>query len=114
MGCIKGNFDGSAKGNPGKVGCGGVLRNHYNTVVDVFAIPIGKSTSHKVEATISLFTIRMAVESGFWNIWLEGDSLNIINILNNKSLINWIIEGSILEIKELMNKFDNVYISHIF
>ena len=28
--------------------------------------------------------------------------------------MTWIIEGSIMEIKDLMNKFDNVFISHIF
>lgn len=83
----------------GKFGCGGVLRNHYSMVVDVFAIPIRKSTSHKVEAMTALSTIKMVVESSFYNIWLEGDSLKIINMLNNKSLITWIIEGIILETK---------------
>lgn len=65
MGWIKGNFDKAAKGNLGKARCGGVLRNHYNTVVDFVVIPIGKSTIHKVEAMASLFTIRMAMESSF-------------------------------------------------
>ena len=114
MGWIKGNFDGSAKGNLGKARCGGVLRDHYSRVVDTIAILIGKSTSHKVEATTALFTMRIEVEFSFWNLCLEGDSLNIINMLNNKSLITQSIEGSISEIKYLMNKFDNVYISHIF
>lgn len=35
-------------------------------------------------------------------------------MLNNKSPITWTIEGSILEIKNLINKFDNVLFSHIF
>ena len=65
MGWIKGNFDGSTKWNPRKDGCGGVLRNHYSIVVYAIAIPIGKSTSHKVEARDTLFTIRMAMEYGF-------------------------------------------------
>ena len=86
MGWIKGNFDGSTKGSSRQARCGDVLRNHYSTVVDVVSIPIRKSTSHKVEATTALFTIRMAVESSFHNLQLEGDSLNIINILNNTSL----------------------------
>lgn len=104
MGWIKGKFDGSAKGNLGKARCGDVLRDHYSRVVDSIAIPIGKSTDHKAEAMIALFTMRMAAKSSFQNIWLEGDSLNIINMLNNKSLITWSIEGSIMEIKDLMNK----------
>lgn len=47
MGWIKGNFDGAAKGNPGKAGCGGLLRDHTSRIVDAIAIPIGISTSHK-------------------------------------------------------------------
>lgn len=47
MGWIKGNFDGAANGNPGKVGCGGVLRDHTSRIVDVIVISIGISTSHK-------------------------------------------------------------------
>lgn len=58
--------------------------------------------------------MRMAVDSGYLNLWLEGDSLNIINMLNNKSSVTWIIEGSMLENKNLMNKFDNVLFSHLF
>ena len=45
---------------------------------------------------------------------MEGDSLNIINMLNNKSMVTWTIEGSIMEIKNLINKLDNVIFSHIF
>lgn len=37
MGWIKGNFDGTAKGNLGKAGCGGVLRDHTSRIVDVIA-----------------------------------------------------------------------------
>ena len=91
-----------------------ILRDHYNKVEDAIAIPIGKSTSHKAKPMTALFNMRMDVESGFQNLWLEGDSLNIINMLNNKSLITWSIEGSLMEIKDLMTKFDNVFISHIF
>lgn len=87
MGWIKGNLDGSTKVNLGKARCAGVLRDHYNRVVDAISIPISKSTSHKAKAMTALFTMRIIVESGFQNLWLEGDSLNIINMLNNKSMI---------------------------
>ena len=41
IGWIKGNFDGTTKGNPRKVGCRGVLRNYSSYIIDVIAIPIG-------------------------------------------------------------------------
>ena len=51
MGWLKGNFDGAAKGNPGKETCGGVLRDHTGNIIDAIAIPIGISNSHKAEVT---------------------------------------------------------------
>ena len=45
---------------------------------------------------------------------MEGDSLNIINMLNNKNSITWSIEASVMEIKTLMNKFEKVIISHTY
>ena len=52
--------------------------------------------------------MRMAVDFGYQNLWLEGYLLIIINMVDIKSLVTWTIEGTMLEIKNLMNKFDNV------
>ena len=38
IGWIKGNFDGVAKGNSGRVGCGGVLRDHTDNIIDAIAM----------------------------------------------------------------------------
>ena len=114
MGWIKGNFDGATKGNPSKVGCGGVLRDHTCRIIHAITIPIGISTSHKVEEMVALYNMRLAVETSYQNLWMEGDSLNIINMLNGKSLITWSIEAILTEIKNLMKKFDKVIFSHIF
>lgn len=73
---------------------------------------IGFSMSHRVDALFSLYIVRMAVETIYWKLWLEGDSLNIIKMLNNRNMVMWNIEGSILEIKNIFNKFDNVIIPH--
>ena len=66
MGWLKGNFDGVAKGNPGKASCGRVLRDHTGNIIDDIAIPIGISNSHKAKATATLYTMRIAVETSFW------------------------------------------------
>ena len=113
-GWIKGNFDGAAKGNPGNVGCGGVLRDHMGNFIDAIAIPIGRTNSHIAEATTALYTMRIAVDLGCPNLWLEGDSLNIVNILNKKSSSSWTIEASIKEINHLIQKFENVVFTHTF
>lgn len=111
---IKGNFDGPAKGTPGKVGYGGVIRDHSGNVIDAIAIPISISTSHKAKATATLYIMRLVVDIGNWYLWMERDSLNIINMLNDKTLTTWTIEASIMEIKSLMNKFEKVIFTHTY
>ena len=113
-GWIKGNFDGAAKGNLGRAGCGGVLRNHIGNVIDAIAVPIGHSNSHIAEATAALYTMKLAVDLGYSKLWLEGDSFNIINTLNNKNSISWSIEAKVMEIKSLIQHFDKVVISHTY
>ena len=113
-GWIKGNFDGATKGNPGRAGCGGVLRNHVGNVIDAIAVPIGHSNSHIAEATAALYTMKLAADSGYSKLWLEGDSLNIINTLNNKNSISWSIEATVMEIKSLIQNFEKVVISHTY
>lgn len=113
-GWITGNFDGATKGNSGRVRCGGVLRDHVGNVIDAIAIPIGQSNSHIVEATSTLYTMKLVVDLGFSKLWLEGDSLNIVNIINNKNSISWSIEAIVKEIKSLIQKFEKVVISHTF
>ena len=113
-GWIKGNFDGASKGNLGRAGCGGVLRDEVGNVIDSIAIPIGISNSHIAEFTAALYTIKLSFDLGYSKLWLEGDSLNIINTLNNKNSSSWSIEATIKEIKTLIQKFEKVAISHIY
>ena len=88
--------------------------NHSFNIIDGIAIPIGISTIHKVEATTTLYMFRLGVESSYWCLWREGDSLNIINMLNGKSSITWSIEASVTKIKNLMAKFDKVIFCHTY
>ena len=114
MGWIKGNFDGATKGNLKKARCGGIIRDHLGNAIDAIAIPIGISTSHRAEAIIALYTMRLAVKTGNKCLWMEGDSLNIINMLNDKTPSTWTIEDSIMEIKTLPTNFEKVIFSHSY
>ena len=55
--------------------------------------------------------MKLAVDTGSKYLWLEGDSLNIINMLNDKTPSTWTIEDSIMEIKALMANFEKVIFS---
>ena len=85
IGWNKGNFDSPTKGNPGKVSYRGVLRDHSSNIIDAIVIPIGTSTSHKAKATRALYTMRLTVETSYQYLWMEGDSLTIINMLPVKA-----------------------------
>lgn len=56
----------------------------------------------------------MATETGYRYLWMEGNSLNIINMLNGKNLTTWSIEDRVTKIKTLMDKFEKVIFSHIY
>ena len=45
---------------------------------------------------------------------MEGDSLNIINMFNDKTPSTWTIEDRIMEIKALMNNFKKFIFSHSY
>ena len=90
------------------------FENHSSNIIDAISIPIGTSTSHKVEATAALYTMRLVVEIGYQYLWMEGGSLNIINMLNGKNPTTWSIEASVMKIKTLMGKFEKVIFSHIY
>lgn len=46
-------------------------------------------------------------------MWLEGDSLNIINNLKNCATPSWTIEPLTKEVIDILKSFDEYYISHI-
>ena len=48
------------------------------------------------------------------NIWVEGDSLNIINCLNKISIPSWTISNIIYEAIHIINSFDTYVITHNF
>ena len=50
------------------------------------AIPIGKQTNHVVEASATLYGLYYAKILNMEKVWLEGDSLNIVNFLNKVTL----------------------------
>ncbi len=73
------NFDGASKGNPGMAGCGVMIRNSNGDFVGGMAIPLGCQTNHVVEASVALYGLIYAKDLNLKNIWIKGDSLNIIN-----------------------------------
>lgn len=106
------NFDGASKGNPGTTGCGVVIRNSKGDFVGGMAIPLGCQTNHVAEASTALYGLTCAKDMNLKNIWIEGDSLNIINCLKKINPPSWTISNIISNADHIINSFQNCIISH--
>jgi ribonuclease HI len=112
QGWCKINFDGASKGNLGMAGCRVIIRNMNGDSLWVMIIPIGEQKNHMVEASVALYGLSYAKSMNLDKIWLEGDSLNIINCLikiNNPSLK---IHNIICKAIYLINSFEICVITH--
>lgn len=110
----KANFDGASKGNPGSLGCGDIIRNEFGAGIAAFSLPLVFQTNHFAEANAAYHMVKLAFEIGVSNLWLEGDSNNIIKCLIGNSHYSWTISNLIEEMCETLAKFKKVYVTHIF
>lgn len=113
-GCYKVNFDGTSKGNPGIVGCGIIIRDENGYSNGAMEIPIGNQTNHIEEASTSLHGLFFSKNKNLEKIWLEGDSLNIINCLNKVTTRSWTIKNIILKAINIINSFGECVITHSY
>ena len=58
--------------------------------------------------------VKLALASGIEHLWLEGDSLNIINCIKGLTTPSWTIANVIEDIKSNLDKFKRTYVSHVF
>jgi len=75
------NFDGASKGNPGKVGYGGVFRDHESNPQCIFMGSIGWDTNNSAELEGLWRGLKIAHEKSFFPLIIEGDSLIIIRMI---------------------------------
>ena len=106
------NFDGASKGNPGIPGCGIIIRTMNGDRVDGMAIPIGVQTNNVAEASASLYGLNHAKSLNLKKIWIEGNSLNIINCLNKVNSPSWTINNIIGKVVDLISSFENCVVTH--
>ena len=114
MGWLKVNTDGSAFGNPGLAGCGGIFRTSRGFFKGAFAIPLGKTFAFEAELVGAIHAISYAYDFGWTNLWLECDSLYLVTLLRTRSsYVPWRWKSSWLRCIERISKM-NFRVSHIF
>lgn len=91
-----------------------MIRDHKGILVAVYASKMGIQTNHFAEALSALWGLRIVQTHNIQNLILEGDSLNIINHLNQCSPPSWNIKDFILESISIFQTFNNIQIKHTY
>lgn len=79
-----------------------------------FYLPLGIQTNHFAEASVACQVVKLAFELGITKLWLEGDSNNIINCINCITQPSWSIANLVEETRAILDKFESVYVTHVF
>lgn len=85
FGLAKDQFDGAARGSPGLLGTGGVIRDCFGRAIALFAAPLGVRFAFEAE----LFAVMLAVQKVSslppHPIWIESDSMLVVQMLRHRS-----------------------------
>lgn len=112
-GWIKINFYGSVTLD-GNSSIGFIIRNHIGQILSIHNQKIQNSSVIKTGALAALIWIQHAINLNYSNISLEGDNLTLIKAIKNIWQIPWEIRTIILDIRQLLSRFSNVFIFHYF
>lgn len=108
-------FDGGSRGNPGLAGGGVVIYENKEEIVSG-CIPITQSTTNNQAEYLALKEgLLLALNEGYKEITVQGDSMLVINQVNGL----WKVKNKELkiihsEIVNLIKCFDKVILEHIY
>ena len=114
LGTYKLNTDGSALQNSGKIGGGGILRDHQGKILYAFSLPFGVCTNNTTEIKAALYGLDWCEQHGYKNIELEVDSELLYKWINNNIKIPWRHEETVQQIQHIIRKLDHFQCHHIF
>jgi len=108
------NFDGASKGNPGLSGAGMVIYKNGNEIWSSCKF-IGFKTNNQAEYSALIFGLKGALNLGIANLSVLGDSLLVINQVNNIYKVK--SEGLYelyKEVQTLKIQFDYIDFNHVY
>ncbi|KAK4707011.1 hypothetical protein R3W88_033425 [Solanum pinnatisectum] len=65
---VKLNTDGSALSNTGRIGAGGIIRDHRGEMILAFATPLGEGTNNQAEVRAAIFGMTWLLQIGYRNL----------------------------------------------
>ncbi|KAH0695796.1 hypothetical protein KY289_013278 [Solanum tuberosum] len=111
---LKLNTDGSALNNPGKIGGGGILRDHTGELVYAFTIPLGSGSNNQAETLAASHRIEWCLQHGYKKILLEVDSELLMKWLQLTAKPLWQLQQSIQELINRTRQLDFFSCQHTF
>ncbi|XP_059067482.1 uncharacterized protein LOC131858301 [Cryptomeria japonica] len=90
-GWFKVNFDGASAGNPGQSGIGCILRNSNGICIKEISKKIGVATNNEAKFRVALRGLQLGMELGVQRVHLEGDSLNVVNVVHCNNTPSWLL-----------------------
>ena len=115
-GSLKLNVDGSAKGKPGLVGIGGLLRNSEGVVLAMFSILVGIMDSNVAEVVALKEACKMLnkkVELNSVKIVIESDSLNAVSWTQAPTKRQWRLFAYFQEVDIFLSSCSSFSVVHV-
>ncbi|GAU26607.1 hypothetical protein TSUD_102140 [Trifolium subterraneum] len=110
---FKCNTDGATLGCPGQAASAGVFRDNNAIFLGGFTINLGINTTFHAELIGVMYAIEIAFEKGWWNLWVETDSMLVTLPSKSPSMVPGFLRNRRLNCMHLSRNM-NFIISHIF
>ena len=107
-GWTKLNTDGAVVGNPGLVGCGGLIRDEHGTWLASFSRNIGSTTSYAVELWGLRDGVALCCNLNIPSLVVELNAKSIVDVFRNPNYENNIISPILDDCKQLMMQFQQI------
>ncbi|KAK4706306.1 hypothetical protein R3W88_034140 [Solanum pinnatisectum] len=111
---VKLNTDGSALDNPGKLGAGGIIRDHRGEIILAFSTPMGEGTNNQAEIEAAIFGMTWLLQLGYKNVYLEVDSQILVDWIMAKTKPLWSVNTQVQQMKALIGQTSNFRCKHTY
>ena len=113
LGWAKLNTDGSALGNPGRAGGGGVIRDHLGHWIKGYSRAMGTTNSFTAELWALRDGLIIAKDLGLCNLIVELDASSVVQLLSSDKP-NLLMEPLLSDCRSLYRTIPNKRIQHVY
>ncbi|GAU48535.1 hypothetical protein TSUD_282860 [Trifolium subterraneum] len=107
-------FDGAARGNPGPAGAGVALYSEHGTLLYRFRQGLGYQTNNAAEYHALILGLNQALDKGYRNINVQGDSQLVVKqFLGEYNINNPNLRSLCQQASEIASNFRSVNVQHI-